>query len=247
MSMTHPAHRKPTADAGLDQIETDWSLVYEPAHLVARYARPIQRYLCALIKNEHDAEEVAQDFLLWVSQHGLPRASQDRGRFRDYLKKIVRNVALNFINRQQPPRHSDHGLLTVPAADAAQHGPDQEWVAQWRHCLLQRAWRRLERHQQRSPDNLFHTVLRLCARHPGEDSKSLAERASRLSGKPLRPDAFRKQVSRARLKFAEYLVQEIAETLDRPTPADVEEELVDLGLMVYVHDFLPLHRRSQSH
>jgi RNA polymerase sigma-70 factor (ECF subfamily) len=245
MSTTHPNYRKPAPDAGLDQIETDWSLVYEPAHLVARYARPIQRYLCALIKNEHDAEEVAQDFLLWVSQHGLPRASQDRGRFRDYLKKIVRNVALNFLNRRQPS-HSDHGLLSVPAAAEPRH-PDQEWVEQWRHCLLQRAWRRLERHQHRSPDNLFHTVLRLCARHPGEDSKTLAERASQLSGKPLRPDAFRKQVSRARLKFAEFLVQEIAETLDRPAPEDVEQELIDLGLMVYVHDFLPLHRRNHPH
>lgn len=39
----------------LDQIETDWSMVHEPAHLVGRYANAVQRYLFALIKNKHDA------------------------------------------------------------------------------------------------------------------------------------------------------------------------------------------------
>jgi len=234
------AHR----EGGLDQIETDWSMVYEPAHVVLRYAPAIQRYLNALIKHRHDAEEIAQEFFLWVTQHGLPRARRDRGRFRDYLKKIVRNAALNYQNRKRPSPQSDHDLLNVPAPDDRQRIPDQEWVVHWRHCLLKRAWKRLEKHQARSPDNLFHTVLRLCVRHSGEDSRSLAERASQASGKVISPDAFRKQVSRARRMFAQLLVKEIAETLDTPEPEDVQEELADLGLLGYIRDFLPLKRRS---
>ena len=171
------------------------------------------------------------------------RARQDRGRFRDYLKKIVRNAAFNFLNRQQPPQHSDAGLLDVPAPTESQRFPDQEWVVQRRRCLLKRAWKHLEKHEQRTPDNLFHTVLGLCARHPNEDSKSLAERVNQDTGKVLRPDAFRKQVSRARHKFAQLLVKEVAQTLERPEPEDVEEELADLGLMVYVQNYLPLRRR----
>jgi RNA polymerase sigma-70 factor (ECF subfamily) len=237
----------PPGGLRLEQIETDWTLIHEPAHLVMRYAQAIQRYLEALIKNKHDAEEVAQDFLLWVSQHGLPRVRQDRGRFRDYLKAVVRNSALNYLNRKKPKkRHSDAGLVNVPAPEDRERFPDREWVVQWRRCLLRRAWKRLEKHQARSPDNLFYTVLRLCAAHPNEDSTRLAERASEAAAKVIRPDAFRKQVSRARLKFAEVLVKEIAETLHRPEPGDVEEELVDLGLMVYVRAYLPLRRRTEQ-
>src|ERR1051326_6516052 len=89
----------------LDEIDTDWSLVHEPAHVVLRYAQAVQRCLRIMIVNQHDAEEVAQDFFLWVSQHGLPRASKDRGRFRDYLKKVVRNAGLNFLRRDHADKH----------------------------------------------------------------------------------------------------------------------------------------------
>ena len=39
------------------------------------------------------------------------------------------------------------------------------------------------------------------------------------------------------------LIEEIADTLDKPAAMEVEDELVDLGLMVYVRDFLPLRER----
>ncbi len=226
----------------LDQIETDWSLVFEPAHVVLRYVHAVRSYLNALLRNEHDAEEVAQEFCLWVSEHGLPRASQDRGRFRDYLKKVVRNRALKFL-RDKRPGSSDTDLLNVPAPENARTIPDQEWVLHWRRCLLKRAWRRLEDYQKRSPKGRYFTVLNLCATYPGEDSRQLAARASSLDGRTLTAESFRKQVSRARRVFAELLVHEVAQTLDQPGPADVEEELVDLGLMAYVREYMPVRHR----
>jgi hypothetical protein len=66
------------------------------------------------------------------------------------------------------------------------------------------------------------------------------------AGKVLKAEAFRKQVSRARRMFAQFLVKEIAETLDKPAAPDVEDELVDLGLMGYVRDFLPLREPPSS-
>ncbi len=233
------------ASPRLDLIETDWSLVFEPAHVVLRYAHAVEYYLKALLRHEDDAEEVAQEFFLWVTQNGLPRASQDRGRFRDYLKKVVRNKALNFL-RDRHQHAPDTDLLKVPAPEDSGKIPDQEWLIHWRRCLLKRAWQRLEEHQKRSPKGRHFTVLLLCASHPGEDSRQLAARAGALEGAALSADAFRKQVSRARRIFAELLVHEVAQTIDQPEPAEVEEELVDLGLMVYVRDYLPIRRRTQK-
>ena len=74
----------------------------------------------------------------------------------------------------------------------------------------------------------------------------LAARVSERTGQPLKADAFRKQLSRARRFFAGLLIDEVAQGLQERTPERVEEELVDLGLMPFVRDFLPPDWRSRG-
>lgn len=216
----------------LEQISTRWTCVHDPSQFVLRYASAIRNYMGAIIRNQHDAEEAAQDFLLRAVRKGFHAASPDRGRFRDYLKAAVRHAAFKHLRRRPE----------VPlggAVDQAVHHADQDWNADWRRCLLQRVWRSLERHQAEAPANLCHTVLRLAVDFPEADSCTLAGRAAALSGRPLRPDAFRKQLSRARRLFAQFLLDDIKQTVESPTAEFVEEELAELGLMPYVRDYLP--------
>ena len=229
----------------LDDITTEWSIIHDPAQFVMRYAPAIQRYLAALVRARHDAEDVTQNFFLRVVQHGFLRARQERGRFRDYLKTAVRNAALNFLSRKPAVKVSPlAGGLAV--ADPAQHTADREWVAQWRRCVLARAWNALKRHQRRSPGNLFYTALRLAVEHPAADAEALAARAGRAAGRTVRADAFRKQLSRARYQFAQFLVDEVAQTLDFPTPEQVEEELIDISRWKYVRQYLPADWRTRG-
>jgi hypothetical protein len=201
----------------------------------------IQKYLRAVLKNPDDAEEVAQDFFLWVTENGFPRARRERGRFRNYLKVAVKNWALNFLRRKRSELNHE-SLSTIPAPEESLQ--DQQWLREWRRCLLKRTWRNLEKHQNRSADDIYYTALRLAVFHPADDSGTLAALAGNILGRTIRPDTFRKQLSRARRLFAQFLVKEIAQTLDYPAPALVEEELVDLGLMSYVGHFLPADWRT---
>jgi hypothetical protein len=230
--------RGDSAEGDLPEIATQWELVRDPAHVVMRYAPAIRRYFGVLIRNDHDADEAAQEFLLRIMRGGFSRARQERGRFRDYLARAVRNAALNVL-RSRKGRSAARLTLpdTLAADDPAAH--DREWLLGWRRCLLRRAWRALAKHQQRSPGNLCHTVLSVLARHPREGCDALAARVGQLTGRPLSAVAFRKQVSRARRAMALALVTEVARTLDHPTRELVVEELAELGLLERVRAYLP--------
>jgi hypothetical protein len=227
----------------LEQISTHWPLIRDPGRFVLRYAPAIEAYLGALVRDPHAVEEITQDFLLRVVERGLIPEDNLRGRFRNYLKAAIRNAALTHFRRRRPPSLDEETLRSLPAEDA--DPGDEEWLREWRRCLLDRVWESLEEHERRSPGNYACTVLRLTADHPQADSVELAELTSTAVGRPLRPDAFRKQVSRARRIFAECLLEEMVQTIENPTADRVEEELIEVGLMPFVRPFLPDDWRSQ--
>src|SRR5262249_14359043 len=221
----------------LDLITTHWSTLGDSNRFLLRYAEAVRRYLLALLGNAEDADDVAHDFFVRVVERGFERADPDRGRFRDYLKVAVRNAALSHLRRKQrQPRVLDAQVCAVPDPEAAANG---EWLREWPACVLERAWRALERHQRGSPDNLCHTVLRAHVEYPDDDSRALAGRVAAAAGRPLSPDAYRKQLSRARRLFAELVVNEVAQTLDCPTREEILEELAEIGLRDHVVPYLP--------
>src|SRR5262249_44237866 len=176
LRMTNALTMDSAPKSALDQISTRWAAIKDPVKFLMRYGPAIRKYLDAFLKNVHDADEVSQDFLLRVLEHGFAGAEPDRGRFRDYLKRAVRNAAFTRLRRRDATV-GDEGALSGLAADENVSAADEEFLADWRRCLLDRAWRGLESHQRRSPGNLFFTALRLTVDHPEEDSEALAARA----------------------------------------------------------------------
>jgi RNA polymerase sigma-70 factor (ECF subfamily) len=230
-SSASPAEPHGPARTRIEDISTRWSAVSDPAQFVMRYGPAVVQYLEAILRDRHDAEEVAQDFLLRVVRGGLAGVDPERGRFRHYLKAAVRNSAIAHLRKRRSRPLSD-----AEAAGLADPGPTPEqeaeraWLDEWRQCVLNRVWRALETHERGSPGNLAFTALRLAAEHPGETSESLARRASERVGRALRADAFRQQLSRARKLFRRLLAEEVAGTLRNPTDEAVREELADIGL-----------------
>jgi RNA polymerase sigma factor (sigma-70 family) len=215
----------------LEQISTRWPLISDPARFVLRYAPAIHRYLAALIKDSHLLEDVLQDFLLQMVQQRFEPEQVKRGRFRDYLKACVRNAALTALRRRRPVQ-ADPALLTALAdPDDPADEASRQWRDEWRQTLLARAWDRLLDHQEHSPGNHAHRVLRLYLDHPSEDSAALAARLAEETDCRLTAEAFRQQLSRARRRFAELLVEEVRQTLEQPGPEFVEAELADLELL----------------
>lgn len=218
----------------LEQISTLWPSISDPARFVLRYAPAIRSYLAALLKDADLLDEVVQDFLLHIVEHRFVPEQVTRGRFRDYLKACVRNAALAALRRKKLLQADDEALAVLAAPDDPADEASREWHDEWRRTLLSRAWDRLLAHQSRASGNHFHRVLRLAVDHSDEDTAALVERLAVETKHRLTVEAFRQQLSRARKRFAELLLEEVRQTLEKPTDEMVEEELADLELLEFV-------------
>ncbi|MCE9532620.1 MAG: hypothetical protein K8T89_16095 [Planctomycetes bacterium] len=221
-------------------------MIQDPVKFVMRYAPAIQGYLGVFLKNPHDVEDVCQSFLLRVVERGVVEEGILHGRFRNYLIATVRNAALVHLRRRPTAVSDGTPLAELPDPEPFEFPEDEEWLSRWRRIVLASVWESLENREREQPGNLGHTVLRALVENPGEDSSKLAARVSKKCGRTILPEAFRKQVSRARRLFAELLVAETASTLDDPTPLKVEEELIEIGVMKYVQPFLPPDWRTSG-
>ena len=251
MALDNKPEQSPKGGEALEQITTIWSSLADPLHCVMRYGPALNSYFAALIPDRHDAEEAIQEFLLRFSDEGFANADASTGRFRDYLKKCARNAALSYWRKESKRRKREFPLeyaqtlreLSIPSDSEALE--DDTWVAEWRTCVLERAWQALERREMNNPSGgMPLMILRLIVDHPREDSTALAKRAETLVGKPVQLDALRQRIHRARKVLAQLVVREVAETLKTPSALLVEEELNDLRLMPYIGRYLPKDWRT---
>jgi RNA polymerase sigma factor (sigma-70 family) len=216
----------------LSQISTRQQVLADTAQFFLRYGPALRRYLTVLLNSADTAEEVLQDLFVRLIEKGLPDPDQLRGRFRDYLRVMVRNAGLAYLRTRQPSQLSAE-------IEANLATPEADWVAEWRRCLLDRAWRNLEQQEQRQPLSHCYSVLRLTADQPDADVNTLLGALAQRTGHAIKAEAFRQQRTRARRLFVEILVQEVAATLEMPTLANVNAELSELGLLAYLRDYLP--------
>lgn len=243
----------------LSRIETLWTVVrhaHGPAAeaaqvaLVERYSPAIRRYLGALLRDDAAAEEVFQEFALRLLRGDLRRVDPAKGRFRDYVKRTLINLANE--HRARDARWRRHVPLDAAAADPAApddqagtgHGQeDRAFEDAWRAELLGRAWEALEA-AQRETGQPYHAVLRLRTECPDATSEELAGRLGQRLGAAVNAAHARKLLQRARERFAALLLAEVRRSADTDDLAAVEDELIDLDLQHYCRSALAAARRG---
>jgi RNA polymerase sigma factor (sigma-70 family) len=242
-------------DLHLSRIDTLWTLVSQ-AHrqgstnharaqeeLLERYGGAIRRYLLASLRDSEAAEDLYQEFAIRFLRGSLSGADPSRGRFRDFVKGVLFHlVADHFKKKQRQPRQW-HPEQADPATECPPWAEEEQtFLASWRDDLLARTWDALSVHEQKG--QVYYTVLKFRADHPQMPSQEIAEKLGQQTGKSFTAVSVRKTLERARNKFAELLLDEIANALDRPTREAMEAELIDLGLFDHCQEALERWRDS---
>jgi RNA polymerase sigma-70 factor (ECF subfamily) len=229
----------------LSRIATRWSLLRE-AHagpgdeataartlLVERYGGAAHRYMLGAVRDIEVAEELSQEFALRLLRGDFERARADRGRFRDYLKTSL----VNLINDHYRSRGNWPGALPSEAASpvvspaSILDGPSFEECL--KEQLLDRTWAELEARHPR-----YHAVLLLRVEESDLSSAEMAEWLGTASRTRWTAATCRKTLERARAKFAELLLDEVAACGGNDPAADLRLELESLDLLRYCRSAL---------
>jgi RNA polymerase sigma-70 factor (ECF subfamily) len=242
------------SDLHLSRIDTLWTVVCRvhqeggdvpgaQRQLLERYGGAARRYLLAATRDADADDELFQEFAVRFLRGGLRGATPERGRFRDFLKGVLVHLVIDHHNRgrkQLLALAPDHPELTAEW----QSEQDEAFRVSWRDELLARAWAALQE-AEKSSGQPFFTVLRFRADHPDATSQQMADDLGQVLGKPLTAPGLRQVLHRARERFADLLLDAIAQGLDQPGPAALEEELVELGLLEHCRPALQ-RRQGQA-
>jgi RNA polymerase sigma-70 factor (ECF subfamily) len=231
----------------LSSISTIWTVLRQ-AHggptdeaaaaqqvLLQRYGGAIYRYLLRSVGDAQAADDLSQEFALCLVRGEFRRTDPQRGRFRDYVKVVLCHLVARYRKQQQkqprafPQEAPEPATLETPSEEM-----DHQFNENWRTELMVRAWTALARAH---PD--LHAVLRFRVDHAGMPSRQMAKHLGEQLGKPLSADGVRQALHRAREKFAEFLVEDVACSVDPPTREEVEHELRELNLLAHCQAVLP--------
>jgi RNA polymerase sigma factor (sigma-70 family) len=238
----------------LGDIPTQWSKIFQAQQsrgsagesarreLLVRYYQAIQAFFRRELSDPHAADALYSNFAVRILEvdNLFKRVDPDKGRFRDYLKVILRHMVIDHYRQQQRDNQKRQEL--IPGSDnepIAASGDlpqeDERFVQCWRQELINQAWNALlaVEQEKRQP---YGTLLRMQEQNPTLRAAQLAEKLTQITGKAQTPENIRQLIHRGRKLFGKLLVEEVARSLGQsaagPVGAEkVEQELIDLGLL----------------
>ena len=210
--------------------------------MLDRYGRGIKRYLLGALRDQTAADDAYQEFALRFLNGDFRSADPEKGRFRNFLKTILYRLVVEHYRGNKRRRSPQMGSQFPEPEVIDERESDQQFKQSWCDELLKRSWDALKDLQQNSGRPVF-TVMQTRVQHPNLRSKEFAAELSKELGKPISVSNVRVMLHRSRDEFAQLLLQEVSDTLDNPSRATVEEELIELGLLEYCR---PALERSSS-
>ncbi len=239
----------------LNEIRTNWDELLAAhsgeyseqtqlqARLCQRYFEAILAYLRAAVRDEHVADDLAQEFAFRFIRGDYQNLHPSRGRFRDYIKVVLGNLIADQYRRKSIRVTPIELSQLAGTQDTPQQVLEKDFTDHWRREILRRTWEafRVLCGLRSTP---YYEVLHQHATNTRLTSSLLATRVTELTGKPVSAASVRQMLVRARQMFAGCLRKEIGQSLIDASPASIEEELVDLGLSKYViPDSKPANRK----
>ncbi len=211
---------------------------------VQRYQRAAYRFLLGAVHDADTAEELFQEVVLRFVRGEFPQADPDDMPLRDALRATLVHVVADH-DKVQQEQTKVLGSSTPASDDVASSDQHADIAFQncWRDELLDRAWEKLERTQRDGGPPLY-SVLRYYAEDADAHASEVALQLTLdFDIQPaLTPEDVRKLLQRARQRFADHLLDEVADSRQEPTDSEIEVELATFDLLRFCRGALSRRR-----
>lgn len=198
-----------------------WTEAESAAGFVLRYLPPMRKQLAKILGSAGEADQALKILLTHLVSAGF--GEHRKGRLRDYLSRAVKSSAKARLNEK--------GVLDDEKAKQIAEAQDsKEWLMMWRDCLLERAWRALERMEHQDRSRPLYSVLWSNTAKPNASLDELADAVEQLSSIRLDQVKLQQLKLEAKAAFAQLLADEVVETLENPNKAAVKKEIQSLGI-----------------
>jgi RNA polymerase sigma-70 factor (ECF subfamily) len=205
------------------------------AGLCAAYWYPLYAFIRRSGKSPHDAEDLTQGFFArLVEKDMLASADPAKGKLRTFLLACVRHYLGDEYDRARAQKRGAGLVTSFDAAQAEERyatepvddlTPDRLFQRRWALTLLEETLRVLEQEFTTSGKAVVFAALRPFLGFGTGAVKSYEELAPEL-GIPV--GTLKNQVFRLRERWRELLFEQVASTLDNPTPEEIRGELSEL-------------------
>jgi RNA polymerase sigma-70 factor (ECF subfamily) len=231
-------------DPRLTELSTQWTMLFQAHHgtpeemsdalrmMMLRYEGAVHRYFLKAVADPEVVRELDQEFALRFLKGKFLKYDPRLGRFRDYVKRSVRNLMMDHYRKQDKTRRLDTDLEHKLVGSLGPDELEEQIISAWRDELLDRAWNALEALEKRTGQP-HHTILKCRTRNPNLTSDQMAKQLGADLGVSLTGGALRNRLQTAREKWVGFLVDEVKAGLRTPSREEVEEELAELRLLKY--------------
>ncbi len=181
----------------------------------------MRKQLTAVMGSTEEADQALRILLTHLVSAGF--GEHRKGRLRDFLARAVKSCAkarLTERGETSADQQNDSGVTLDPKG----------WLVMWRDCLLERAWRALERMQHQDPSRPLYSVLWTSTIHPKASLDEIAAEVEKACAVKLDQVKLQQLKLEAKAAFAQLLADEVVETLENPDKAAVKKEIQSLGI-----------------
>ena len=200
-------------------------------YLCNTYWTPVYAFIRRRCTSDEKALDLTQDyFAVFLEKNFLDQVRPEKGRFRTFLLTSVKHFLSNNKDYHNASRRKPKGIifsLTVENASksiamlaSSEQPAEIQYMREWARAVVELAMRRMQDDCERHRCVDYYRILAHAISFPDSSYDTMADEMSW----PI--EKVRKNLYRARKKFAEVLRQTIRESVE--SEADVDDEIRDL-------------------